>query len=711
VHAHSPIAATYVTAHDVTEAVRAASVTPGLFELLGVVPAWGRPFLNADAEAGTSSVAIIAEALARRVFGSPQEAIGRSLPADSGASTVVGVMPASFRFPTAAEEIWYPLRLAPDPKLPYRSGVRNIARLAPGVAFESAERAVEGRSAAVAAAPAEWPTGYTGPFDPGPVRLRRLTEMRRNESAAVIFAMLASAAVCLLLIACANAASLEMAGAARRARADAVQSALGASRGSIVRIAWLEGGVLLAGSAALALPLAAWGTSKLSANLTAAMRQAVTNPLDLDVRALAFMLAIAAAAVTMTSIPGARRLSRLSVLDALRDDTRVMPATRASARVRQLLMAAQVALSVLLLVGGLLYVRTYLARLGIERGFDDSGLITVEVSPARDAPRRGAALESAILERLRATPAVRAISRAQLLPPMTNAGATAPMSIEGRETPTERVMLASYSVDPEYFETLGLHIIAGRGFTAASPLDEMVVNEALARRFWPGGDAVGARFQMGGTRRRGVIVGVARDFRQDRIERAGIGVYVSYLRLPPTSTPLRFVARLDDEAMVASIASLVRSEAPRSVVRTETMAARYAHLDADKRLAASITTGFGGLALVVATAGIYGVMAFLVAGRSREIGIRMALGADRRAVQRLVFRSSLIAVGVGAAIGVAAALIASRWIASQLYGVTATDPPTYAAVCGLILATALAATWWPARRAANVDPALTLRAE
>jgi ABC-type antimicrobial peptide transport system permease subunit len=141
------------------------------------------------------------------------------------------------------------------------------------------------------------------------------------------------------------------------------------------------------------------------------------------------------------------------------------------------------------------------------------------------------------------------------------------------------------------------------------------------------------------------------------------------------------------------------------------MAVRYARLDGDKRLAASITGGFGVLALLVATAGIYGVMAFLVAGRRREIGIRMALGADRGAVQRLVFRSSLAAVVTGAAVGVAAALVAARWVASQLYGITATDPATYAAVCGLIVATALAATWLPARRAARVDPALTLRAE
>jgi ABC-type antimicrobial peptide transport system permease subunit len=188
-------------------------------------------------------------------------------------------------------------------------------------------------------------------------------------------------------------------------------------------------------------------------------------------------------------------------------------------------------------------------------------------------------------------------------------------------------------------------------------------------------------------------------------------VFAFYAAPSPTSSYLTFVARLDDERQLPAVAGLVRSVAERSVIRTDTIAARYARLDGDKRLAASITSGFALLAFLVAIAGIYGVMAFLVAGRRREIGIRMALGADAGAVQRFVFRSSLAAVVAGALIGVTAALIASRWIASQLYGVTATDPATYAGVCGVVVATALLATWVPARRAARIDPAMTLKAE
>jgi putative ABC transport system permease protein len=548
------------------------------------------------------------------------------------------------------------------------------------------------------------------------MRLTTLRDARESEGAALIFAMLAGAAIAVLLIACANVASLELAAASRSARGQAVQTALGASHGSLARIVCLEAGLLLVISAVIAVPLAFWGTSVLSDNLTVEMRTALTNPLDLDVRAIGFMLAIAAAALLVTSVPSLRRLARLSILDALRDDGRVMPITRRAARTRQLLMGSQVALTVLLLAGSLLLIRTYLGRVRIDRGFDGTGVVTIEVGPADDAPRRGAELESVLLERLRATSGVRSVARTQLLPPSTEAGITAKLQIGGRARESEFVMLASYAVDPEYFDTVGISIVEGRPLTPFGPRDEVIVNEAFARRFWPNGGGIGAWFDMQGAGMSGVsvfqIVGIARDFRQDRQTReTGEAVYVMYMRLSPTSAPLRFVARLEGEGLLPAVTSMVRSIAERSVVRTETMATRYARLDADKQLAALITTGFGLLALVVATAGIYSVTAFFVSSRSREIGIRMALGADRGTVQRLVFRSSMIAVINGAVIGVAAARLASGSIASQLYGVKATDPSTYAVICGLIVATAIAATWLPARRASNLDPAVTLRAE
>jgi predicted permease len=718
VQAYELSGSAYITFDGVTETVAAESVTPGLFELLGIVPRWGRPFVDADVAPGAPEVVVIGETVARRLYGLPALAIGKRLPDGRNAPEIVGVMPASFRFPGATDAVWRPLSLEPE-RIPglLSTNRANVVRLADGVRATDASDAVAARGPAVGQVmPAvQLDGGRTVTRQLEPLTLRTLKDARRHAGAALIFAMLVGAAACLLLIACSNVASLEMAGAARRARSQAVLAALGASRASQVRVAILEVGLMLVCGVGLAVPLAVWGASVLSANLTTSMRDALINPIDVDLRAIGAMVAAGAIALATASLPTLRRLSRLSIYDALRDDTRVLPVTRTTARTRQALMTAQVALTVLLLVGGALYLRSYLIRLAIDRGFDDRNILTVEVLPASDAPRRGAALEAAVLERLRTAPGVRSVSRTDTFPPSTQAGIRGKVFVDSVEQAT-RPHLAAYMVDPEFFTTMSMPLVSGRAFTTADPIEHVVITERMAQRFWPGASAVGGRFNIQGAsfgpgRNQFVVVGVARDFRQDRLfNDTGDEVFAFYAATSPGSSSLRFVARVDDEALLPSIAGAVRSIAERAVVRVDTIDARYARLDGDKRLAASITSGFGVLALVVATAGIYGVMAFLVAGRSREIGIRMALGADRAVVQRLVFRSSLLAVGIGAAIGVVAALIASRWIASELYGVTATDPATYAAVCGLIVATALLATWLPARRAAAVDPAVTLRA-
>jgi putative ABC transport system permease protein len=275
----------------------------------------------------------------------------------------------------------------------------------------------------------------------------------------------------------------------------------------------------------------------------------------------------------------------------------------------------------------------------------------------------------------------------------------------------------SYSVDPEYFRTLGITAVQGELLDASSPPDAFVIDEALAQRYWPDGNAVGSRFTMPGIGISGItdflVVGVSRHLRADRIATpTSDEVFVIYKKIPPDAPVVsRFVAKLDDERRLESLKALVRAMTERAIVRVDTGEARYAKLDGDTRLAAAITTGFGSMALLVATCGIYAMMAFLVAGRSREIGIRMALGADRTDVRRMIFSSSLRFVAAGGVIGLGAAVLASRLIASQLFGVTPTDPLTYAAVAALVMTTGMAATWWPARRASRIDPAITLRSE
>ncbi len=704
IHAHVGPDEVYLTFSGITESVAVEHMTPGMFELLGVLPAWGRPFTIADAPKDAPPVGIIGEALARRLFADPVTAINQTLFTDDEAITIIGVMPASFRFPTALAQIWRPLDFDK-----WQANIRHVARLADGQTLARADQSVAARQDALAA---------TGEFPRRDerMRLRSLADSRSNPGAASLFALLAGAAGCLLLIACANVTSLELAAAARRARTFAIQSALGASRAALVRIGLLEGAIVLGASGLLAFMLIQAGLSVLDAQLTTPMRRALTNPLDVDERVVLFTFVVAGTVWILTALPSIWRVSRLSVVDGLRDDARTMPVTRGAARSRQWLVAGQIALTTLLLVGSLLHLRGYLALTGLDKGFDSANVATLEVFPASDAPTRSGDLESALLERLRATPWIRSVARTNRLPPATQGGSNGPLTIDDREPTEECVMLHIRAVDPEYFNALGITLSEGRVFDATTPLDQVLVDERFARTFWPDGSAMGARFRHAYTGYPGVssfqIAGITRPQRNDRVATdEGDDVYVVHIAINPTSHPLMFVAKLDDERRVADLGAIVRGLADRSIVRVETLNARYARLHADTRLAAAVTSGFGVVALLVATTGVYAVMTFLVSGRAREMAIRMALGAGRGDVRRLVLHMSLGPVAAGAVVGLASAAIVSHWLRAQFAGISPADPVSYVTVAGLLATTALAATWWPARRASRVDPAVTLRAE
>lgn len=719
IQAHDSGASVYLSVEAGTEIIRTHRVTPGLLELLGVLPLHGRPFVAADAEPGAPATAIIGYALARRLFGEPALATGRTLEDAPEKPTIVGVMPPSFRFPTAAEQIWRPLHLE---TVRENFGVGAVARLQPGWPIESAARAYLDRLPVVNEA---LPDGIIKMLLRREIRenvlsLQRYSDYQRREGTTRIFGVLLGAAGCLLLIACANVVSLELAGAAVRRRTIAVCTALGARRASLVRVSLLEGALLLFCSLTLALVLSWWGLEALTAQLTTTMRDTLVNHLDLDPRSLGFMAAIAGGTWALTTLPVIIQVSRLSVLDGLRHDPRTMPVSRGAARSRQALMTTQVALTVMLLVGGLLFVRVYTHRVGLDKGFDAEGLLTLTVSQAPDAKRDPAVLSEEILTHLRALPGVQSVSQAGLLPPSTQAGASGPMNIRGREDgpkdPAGWPMISMNSVDAEYFKTMSIVAVEGRLFDDSTDSDQIVIDEKFAHRYWPEGSAVGARFKVGATGQGGVsefeVLGVSRSLRADRVRTdSGAEVYFGFIRLSATYRPLSFVIRADVEERLPMIVETVRSAGTRLVVRGDTVEARYRRLEADNRLAAAITSGFGTLAWVVAAAGIYAVMAFLVAGRTREIGIRMALGADRALVRRMVVWSSVSPVAAGTLVGLVAAAMASRWFEARLSGVSPTDPLTYGSVALLVVATAVAATWLPARRAALVDPAITLRSE
>ena len=704
VHAHDRDISLYLTVGQVTEAIRTQRVSPGLFEMLGVRAQWGRLLQAGDEQPDRPAVAVIGEALARRVFGDPAAAVGQTLRAGTSEVVVVGVMPAVFRFPTSREQIWLPLDLARQRD---NVGIRALLLRSPDVSMHTLAGAVRERAASI-----ERVTrfGQKEPTAAVPLASASLDARLR-----LVVAMLFGAAVCLLLIACSNVASLELAAAFLRARTLAIHAALGASRTSLVRTALFEVVFLIGASVVLAWGFATWGMGVLTASLPPAMSDPLANPIDVDRRALAFLAAAASLTWLLASLPAVVRAARRDVLEVLMRDHR-SGRTPIGIALRQLLTTAQVALTVVLLTGSVLVIRTYSAQIALEKGFDSRGLAAVTVLQPPNSGPPAVVLTETLLSRLRAQPGVIAVARAGSIPPSTAGGVGNKLSIVGRPTTAESIKLSTYTVDPQYFDTMGIRILAGRAFTAADPGGQLVVDEAFARKYWPAGDALGARFNMGGAGFAGAhefqIVGIAAHVRGDRdVTVGGEDQYAVYGRIPSTSHPLSFVIRLEHPRQLGSLATLVREAAPGTIIRAELIDDRYARLFGDVRLAASVTAGFGVLAFVVAVSGIYGVMVFLVAIRTREIGVRLALGASPGRIRRMVLGSSAPFVAAGILLGIGASVAASTYLKSLLFGVSSFDPATLAAVGALLSVTALAAAYAPARRASQVDPAITLRAE
>lgn len=705
-----------VETRGVTESVRAWDVDPGLFEALGTWPIDGRPIAAADAAAGAEPVAVVREDLARRFFGRATAALGQVIEDGTTRLRVVGVMPTRFRFPTAEERIWRPLLASGRPQ----SGA-TVAAVAPGVpeatVAQSVTRTLDALSGTRPAA---------GPSPVGAVVTVPLTKAVRDPRAYTnygafdafdaprLFVLLLVGAVCLALIVLLNVAGLELAVTFERRHLHALQRALGATRGWLLRTALLETTLLTTLGAIIGSLAAAWGVPLFSATLPPALTAVLSNPIDIDERTLAFMAVMTIAAAALTSWPVVWQLAAPAPAELIGRGGPTQTATRATSRIRSLLVSGQIALSVLLLVPGALLLQSYASRLD-NTGIDAERLVTVEVTRPRSLPQTDAELDRALLTSLRSDPAVESVSRASRLLPDPGRAAAPQASLwhDGAAAPAGTVMTASFSVDPAYLQTIGARLTAGRFLNHEDAPEVVVIDEVFAKRFWANGEAVGARFLLGTERSPGKdlreVVGIVSHLRLATAE--GTELLAVHRLLPTGAAPLAYVVRHRATHTPDGVSAAVRAAAPGCAVRVRTMHERYADVYGDTRLAAGVSIGFALTAVLVAMVGLFAVTTTLVAGRTREIGVRMALGATSRDIRRLVLHRALAFVGSGIAVGIAAALFASRWIRTQLFGLEPTDPATYVGVAVVLAVTAIAATWSPARRATRVDPITTLRAE
>ena len=697
--------------------VPAADVTAGLIEMLGARPQWGRSLTEADTRQTDIQAVVIAEALARQRFADPANAVGQKIETTAEPLLVVGVMPASFRFPDGTQRIWRVF----DPRGPLARnyGISLIARMAAGVSAAQLTQVMQSRSEAIYRAAGARSVAIASP---APLRSARVVPEQRR-----LLLLLLGASLSLLLTACANAAGLELAGALGRARTYAIQLAVGASRAELVRTALVEGMYLVGIAGVVAAALAHLGTGALARYLPPPLAGGV-NAIDVDNRALLATIGFAGVAWILSTLPVLAFAWRASVLGLLKIEGHSVAASRGGTVARRALTVAQVALAVMLLVSSILYARSYLALSRLDKGFDSSGVVALSLTiPPQllGSASERAVLAQTILERVRARPGVMGAFEGSP-PPSTGDSPTTNDHIEVDDQPPMNtdILVPRLWVDPDYFRVLGIPVVAGRMFEPGDPPTNVIITEALAGRLWPGAHAVGHRFREDPKFAWSHVIGVVKHVRTMHDGTSGPERHFQKYSLrqpppPPGAVPrsptgssygfLTVTARVDSRSRAGDLYQAVRSVDGRNLLTVEFVDDQYARQFADRLLAARIITGFGVLAFVVATAGIYALMSFLVASRAREIGIRMALGADRQRIRQLVLGSSLWLVSLGTAFGIFAAVAVSRWIRSQLFGVSATDPMTIVLVTLAVLVTALLASWQPARQATHIDPAALLR--
>ena len=707
-----------VNVGDRPERVIGATVTPAFFQILGASPSLGRTFRDEEAQPGRNSVVIVSEGLWQRSFGSDPGVIGRAVRVNGKPVEIVGVMPATFSYPPDAE-MWRPLAFTKedlDESNRGSHGLEVLARIKPTLTFEQARADMAALTETIIAAHPNYQyrrAGYA-------VVLTPLSDESVADVRGALY-LLMGAVACVLLIACANVANLQFVRSSARSRELAVRSALGAPRMRIIGHLLVESVVLSIAGGAVGLVVATLTLRLLIPYGTAALPQIAGTRINMPV--LLFTAAMSFAAAIIFGVAPAWHGSRVDLVDALKGSARGTGGTPASRRARGALVAGEIAVSLVLLAGAGLLARSLMRLLDVDPGFRPEGVLTLRIALpdekyGSEEQRRTFYAEA--LRRLRTIPGVTSVGAVNILPLSgnNNSGTT---TIDTTVVPPDQAAPEAdwRPVLPGYFETMKIRLVSGRFFDehdTATSAPVAIVDETFARTYWPGEDAVGKRVKIGGPQSTSpwrTIAGVVGHVRYRTLEAPSrIEIYWPELQRPWPS--LSFVLRttMDPAALKRSAEREIQAidpDQPVYAVRTLTdvMAASIAR----RRLATLLIAVFAGIALALATVGVYGLTAYAVAERAQEIGIRMALGANPRQVVASVVVGSLFLAAVGVAAGLAGAFTLARLVSSMLFDTAPTDPLTFSAVALLLMLAGFAASYAPARRAARVDPARTLRAE
>ncbi|WP_164017139.1 ABC transporter permease [Pyxidicoccus trucidator] len=699
------------TGVDSPERVRASVVTANFFSTLGVRPSQGRDFTDEDARPGQpASVVVVSHGFWKRALAGGADVVGRTLVLDGRGHTVVGVLPESFNFPEYAEEaeVWLPLGL--DPQRHGHHYLSVLGRRAPGVTLEAAQADL-GRVATLIHRPE--------PGDPTPhgVTTRPWQEELTGNMRPVLW-MLWGAVAFVLLIACANVANLMLVRALARQRDGAIRAALGASRGRRMQQALAESVLLALVGGAVGLLLVLWGLELVRTLLPASMLRLA--PLELSVPALAFSMALSVGVGLLFGLAPALHTSGMDVLPLLKQSGSSAGA-RAHHPLRNALVMVQLALAMVLLVGTGLMVRTLQNVQSVDLGFDTNGLLSARLSlPAAkyvDAPRRATFFDE-LQGRLGALPGVEAVGLINDAP-LGQSNTNGDFTLEGSPVqPGERYLTEYRVASPDYFRTMRIPVRQGRAFgpqdgEKGAPV--AIVNEAFVRSYLGTGEALGRRVKLdwNGDSAFHDIVGVVADVRHDRLTLpARPEVYFPLAQLPVPTVTLLLRTRGSEAPVMAAVRQEVKAvDAEQPIFDLAPFTARIDSQLLRPTATARLLAAFALLAVVLAGVGVYGVMAYTVGQRTRELGIRLALGAHPRQVLRLVLGQGLRLTVVGVGVGLLAAFGCTRLLASLLYGVDASEPTIFLGVAVVLGGVSLLASWLPALRASRVSPAISLRSE
>ena len=697
------------------ERVRAIRTTANLFNVLGAAPFLGRVFVAGEDQPGHNPVAVLSEGFWRRRFGGDRAMLGKLVSLDNTLYTVVGVMPAAFDFPVTPihVDVWTPLLWTPtDLKQRGNHWMQVIGRLKPGVDSAAATAQMTTIAERIAR---DFPNEQK---DRG-IQVNTLNGVVVGRVRTPLL-MLLGAVGLVLLISCANVANLLLARASGRRREVAIRTALGAERGRLVRQFLTETVLLAAAGGLFGLAVAHWGLEAILAYAAAALPRAAAIHLNGSV--LAFAAGVSLLTGVAFGLVPALRASQSDLREDLSESAGRTGASRKHHRTLRALIVAEMALSVVLLVGAGLLIRGFIALMHTDSGLKPDHVLTFHIAaPSGRLPDsvRYVQFYGPVLQRLRALPGVSDAASTTIIP-IQNTGVNDNFRIVGRpqETDLGKQPFAEFRVvSSNYFRTMGITMVRGREFSdqdAAGARLVAIVNDEFVRRYFPNEDPIGKQI-FAWSDKPSTIVGVAHSVRQVSLDQPPrTELYVAAAQSPGSLFDVSYVLRTQSkpESLVPSVRSSLHDIAPdQPIFLVKTMDDVISDSLRSRKLTLSLLAIFASLALLLSAAGVYGVMSYAVSQRQREIGIRMALGARASNVTRMILSEAGALATIGLVVGLVAAALLTRVLSSMVYGVGTHDPVTFVAVSGLLASVALAASLVPALRAARIDPLQAMRVD